>query len=179
VHRGLVKHGIIVFLRGDMFQLKGWNEGVVHRQGATLQISVPRPREAPEVLLGLIVLFMAYGFFNIFFVPLARIAAPRDFFRTLVPALVFALPMALTFQRLFEQKCSAQIVTVNRVRISWTRKTRLWTRTRHLTLDKITKITASREFPMALRASKDDENGGKLAYDRSVGDCGRGCNHSG
>ncbi len=131
------------FLQGEMFQLKRWNKGIVHRQGATLQISVSRPGWGDEVVLGLIGLFMAYGFFNLFFVPMSRIATPRDFLKTIVPALVFGLPGVLIFRRLFEQKCAAQIVTANGGRITWTRKTRLWTRTRHLTADKITEITAS------------------------------------
>jgi len=131
------------FFKAKMFQLKRWNKGVVHRQGASIEISVSRPPGADEVVLGLSFLFMAYVFFNLFFVPMPRIASPRDFLQRIVPALVFGLPIALIFRRMFEQKCAAQIVTANAGRISWTRKTRLWTRTSHLTADKITEIIAS------------------------------------
>jgi hypothetical protein len=119
--------GTLLFLLSEMFQLKRWNKGVVHREGSTLQISVSRPGGGDEVVLALIVLFMAYGFFNIF----------------IVPALVVGLPFVLMFRRLFEQKCATQIVTVNGGRIYWTRKTRLWTRTRHVTPDEVTEITCS------------------------------------
>ena len=129
-----------------MFQLKRWNKGVVHREGATLQISVSRPGGGDEVVLALIALFMAYGFFKLFFVPMLRIVSLRDFLQKIVPSIVFGLPFVFIFRRLFEQKCGAQIVTVNRERIYWTRKTRLWTRTRHPTLGEVTEITSSTNF---------------------------------
>jgi hypothetical protein len=129
-----------------MFQLKRWNKGVVHREGAALQISVSRPGGGDEVLLALIALFMAYGFFKLFFVPMPRIASPRDFLQRIVPTLVFGLPFIFIFRRLFEQKCGAQIVTVNAERICWTRKTRLWKRTRHLTSSEVTEIASSTNF---------------------------------
>jgi len=135
--------GTLLFLLSEMFQLKRWNKGVVHREGSTLQISVSRPGGGDEVVLALIFLFMAYGFFNIFFVPIPRIASPRDFLQKIVPALVVGLPFVLMLRRLFEQKCATQIVTVDGGRIYWTRKTRLWTRTRHITPDEVTEITCS------------------------------------
>ena len=115
-----------------MFQLKRWNKGLIYRNGATLQISVSRP-EGDEVLLLLIALFMAYGLFRIFFDPMPRIASLGDVWPKIVPALVFGLLFFFMFRRLFERKCAAQSVTVSGGGISWTRKTRLWTRTRHLT----------------------------------------------
>jgi hypothetical protein len=75
-----------------------------------------------------------------------RIASLRDALAKIVPALVFGLPFVLIFRRLFEQKCAAQSVTVDGGGISWTRKTRLWTRTRHLTIEKVTEIIASTDW---------------------------------
>jgi hypothetical protein len=75
-----------------------------------------------------------------------RIASLGDFLQKIVPTLVFGVPFFLIFRRLFEQKCAAQVVTVNEGRISWTRKTRFWTRTRHLTTEKVTEITASTDW---------------------------------
>lgn len=91
----------------EMFQLKRWNKGIVSRNGATLQISVARPTRG-EVVISLIALFMAYGLFHLFFVPMPRIASLRDFLRTVVPALFFGVPFFLIFRRAFEQKCGAQ-----------------------------------------------------------------------
>lgn len=38
------------------------------------------------------------------------------------------------------------IVTANGGQISWTRKTRLWTRTRHIATEKVTEISASTDW---------------------------------
>ncbi len=89
---------------------------------------------------------MAYGFFRIFFVPMPRIASLGDALPKIVPALVFGLLFFFMFRRLFEQKYAAQSVTVNGGGISWTRKTRLWTRTRHLTTEKVTGIIATTDW---------------------------------
>ena len=61
-------------------------------------------------------------------------------------ALVFGLPLALIFRWFFEREFAVQIVTVNAGGITWARKTKFWTRTRHLSAGEVTGIATSAEW---------------------------------
>jgi hypothetical protein len=134
-----------------MFQPKQWNHAVVQRERRGLRVTVSRPRHRVADVFGLaamaaMVLFMGYGLFNIFFVPAPQIASLEDFLWRVLPALAFGIPLVFTFRRFFEREFATQTVTVEVGRITWARKTRLWTRTRRLSVGKVTDIAARTDW---------------------------------
>lgn len=131
----------------EMFQLKRWNHGVVHRDGHNLRIIVSRPGVFGDgIALAtwiLILLPMACGFFILFLLPIVRVTSPSDLLWKALPAFVFGAPFFLIFRRLFEREFADQVVTVSTDRIAWIRKTKWWTRKRCLDSNEITDVSAS------------------------------------
>jgi len=127
-----------------MFQLKRWNKGIVQREGRDLRITVSRPGTFGNgIVWAIIILSMVCGFFILFVPPMLRVTSPGDLLWKGLPALVFGVPFFLIFRRLFEREFADQIVTVSAGRITWARKTKWWTRMRHMNADEVTDISAS------------------------------------
>lgn len=69
----------------------------------------------------------------------------KDFLRSIIPCLLFAIVVSWIFRRLFEQLCTTkQVVIVSPGEIAWSRKNRWGTRKGRLNRRDVTSVTSSR-----------------------------------
>jgi hypothetical protein len=125
-----------------MLQLKKWNEGVVQREGRDLRIVVTRPRSYSDLIVSTIVFVpMLCGFVVIFVVPMFRITSVGDFFVQATLAAAFGLLFFFLFRGFVERQFADQVVTINAGKVTWARKTILWTRKHHMNTENVTDVS--------------------------------------
>ena len=128
----------------EMFQQKRWNNSIVQREGRDLRITVPRPgRFGDGIMLATITIAMVYGFFSLFVPLLFGATSPVNLLLRASIALVFGVPFFFIFREVLEREFADQVVTVSGGTITWARRTKWWTRKRHMNADDVTDISAS------------------------------------
>lgn len=128
-----------------MFRVSGWTTATIFRQQNHLSITVPAPEDlGNKVITLLIVAGMVYGFFSLFVsAAFTETNLTRQLLVRAFLLLIVGLPFALTIRNFLERAFASQHVTVDTSKLTWSRRTKLWSRTRHWSLSEISDVVAA------------------------------------
>jgi hypothetical protein len=84
---------------------------------------------------------MIFGFCYLFIYDSGhRISTMAGFLANAVLALIFGVPLLIAIRRLLEGPFACQEVAISETRLTWSRRTKLWSRTHHLSTSDISDV---------------------------------------